>query len=365
MGYVNGVTSSIQAQLNAKLDKTIADFMGAGVNYVAPASRSTASGWAASGAGVTVTTDTVSAYLPRQSTNPSSIKVARVSGSSDYAYYRFRLDNVDDTNSGPGAIPLVIQCAYMGGASNASNDWRFQLWSNAASDYSGVYTQQTVLDGSYGAFTATFNNRNWLGYIKDMSSTTDVYLELRIKLNASTASTEIHVSDVFAGYMYGASQAPGQLMGTVTNDTPISGGVGELLINSRANGSATSMTSATIHNIASITLTPGQWEVSAGASYKPDTTTSITSIEAGIDTTTASFGASDGMAYSGPTVMAIKASQYMPATVPGATTSYLSLAIPPVIVRVASNTTLYLNVRGGFTISTLAGFGHIKAVRPR
>lgn len=337
---------------------------GTDINYIPIASQSSSTGWTASGAGVTVATDTSSAFRPRSATNSSALQVTRVSGSTDYAYIRYTLDNVDQ-NTSPN-VYHVLQCAYMGGASNASNDWRIQVWHNTASNYSGTYTQATVVDGPYGAFSATFNNRNWMGWYNVGANVSNgIYVEVRVKLNASTSGTEIHIQDFFAGYCYGASLAPGQLYGTSTNDTPISGGVGELLINNKASASAVSLTTATIAQIATITLTPGQWEVTGGIGFKPDTTTSITAIEGGIDTTTASFGGSDGIAYAGPTTNCIKASTYMTAVVPGATTAFLSLTLPTIIIRTSTSLQLYLNARGTFTVSTLGGFGFIKAIRSR
>lgn len=368
---VDAATAPSAGQVLTAVDSTHATWQtaaggssptGANINYIPTASQSSSTGWGTSGAGVTLSTDTVSAFLPRNNTNPSSIKIVRVSGSTDYAYYRFTKDNVDSSSGGP--IPLHIQCAYMGGASNASNDWRIQVWTNNASNYSGTYTQQTVIDGVYGTFTATFNNRNWSGYIKDMTLLTDQYVEIRIKLNAATTNTEIHVSNLFVGAIYGPAQTAGQLMGTQTNDLPIAGYVGEIMTSNRTRASAVSLTTAVVSNIGSITLSPGHWMVSSSVGFIHGATTSINSVSSGIDTTTASLSNSDGAAYAN-TANCIRVGQFFTAVVPGGTAIDYSLVTAPIYVRITSNTTLYLNAKSEFTVSTMTGYGYMVAIRAR
>lgn len=335
---------------------------GVSVNYIVPASQSSATGWTASAADITISTDTVSSFLPRQVSNPSSLKIVRNSGSTAYAYYRFALDNVDDT-SAAGAVSLMLQCAYMGGASNSSNDWRFQVWTNSAADYSGSYTQQTVVDGIYGAFTATFNNRNWVGYIRDMASMTDPYVELRIKLNASTANTEIHVSNMFAGYVYGPAQAPGQLMGTQTNDAAVTGYVGQQIIASRAFASATAPTSGVSLNVTAspMSLTAGDWEVSGyvGLTFAGAPSVTLATVAGSLVSATLPGTGAQGV----PNANELQVTGLSDQASSG---NDWGTVLPPFRVSLSATTNFYLVANYTFTGGTSIGvYGHIRARRAR
>lgn len=332
------------------------------VNYIAAASQSAATGWTASGAGVTVATDTTT-FLPREFTNASAIKVTRASGSSDYAYYRFTLDDVDDQNAA-GGVPLFIQCAYQGGSSNASNDWRIQVWTNSASNYGGSYTQQTVIDGVYGAFTAAAGTRNWVGYIKDMAAMTDIYVEIRIKLNASTSGTELHVSNLFAGYMTGPAQAPGQLMGTSTNDTAVTGYVGQQLVASRAFASATAPTSGVTLNVTAspVSLTAGDWEVSGcvGFTFASGPIITLATIAAALNSATLPGTGAQGVDAGGNELQITGLSDQ------GVTGTDWFTILPPFRISVSTTTSIYLVARYTFTGGTGLGvYGQIRARRAR
>jgi hypothetical protein len=160
-------------------------------NYISTGS-SNAGGWTASGAGVTVATDTTAADLPRSITTKSGILISRASGSTAYAYYRFTLDPADyDTL-------LKIQFAMKYGASYVASDFKVDMYSNTASDYSGTSTRLalstdssaiTALPKIIGTYKTAFGSTN----------ATAPYMELRVGLNASTASTTLCISDVIVG----------------------------------------------------------------------------------------------------------------------------------------------------------------------
>lgn len=161
-------------------------------NYISTGSSS-AAGWTASDAGITVATTTTAADIPRENTTRSGILLTRVSGSTAYAYYRFTLDDADYNRK------LKVKFDMKPGASFASQDFKVDVYSNTASDYSGTSTRlslsgdnstpETLLTNFTGQFQTTF----------DTPGSTSPYIELRVGLGATTSGTTLVISDVVVG----------------------------------------------------------------------------------------------------------------------------------------------------------------------
>lgn len=160
-------------------------------NYIATGS-SNAGGWTASGAGITAATDTTAADLPRSITTKSGILLSRVSGSSAYAYYRFTLDPADYNKK------LKIAFAQKPGGSYVASDFKVDMYSNTASDYSGTSTRLTLSTDS-SAISALPNATLVFQTTFDASGSSAPYMELRVGLNAGTSGTTLAISDVIVG----------------------------------------------------------------------------------------------------------------------------------------------------------------------
>jgi len=144
---------------------------------------------------------------------------------------------------------------------------------------------------------------------------------------------------------------PLKLKGTNTNDSAATGYVGES-IESFA-GSVSAPASNTYGDITSITLTPGDWDISAIASSIINTGVSITSVTIGIGPASGTSGAGlqngDNQGYSVPPT-----SQYSP-----------SITIPPKRVSINATTTYYLKVWMSYSSGTPQFQGRISARRVR
>lgn len=104
-------------------------------NYIA--NTSDAGGlWTASGAGITLATSTTAAELPEESIG-SAIKLTGVSG-TDYARYRFTLDDADKNKKNKIQFALKSDAAYV------SNDFKVEMYSNTASNYGGTYVSLPI-----------------------------------------------------------------------------------------------------------------------------------------------------------------------------------------------------------------------------
>lgn len=161
--------------------------------------------------------------------------------------------------------------------------------------------------------------------------------------------------------MMRASAAPsvGQLPGTATNDAAVAGMVGELITATIAVGSAVALTTATSANVTSISLTAGDWDVSAQVNHNAAATTSVTLLQIGISTTSATLPTQAGGSGIGTDPLAIF--REAAAVLGGA----LSTNLAPVRVTLAVTTTIYLVVNDTFTVSTMGAYGTIRARRVR
>ncbi len=157
-------------------------------NYIA--NPSTATGWTASGAGITVTTDTTAAELPRPNTTFSGIKFTGVSGSTAYGYYRFILDDADVGKK------MKLQFDMKPGTAVAS-DFKIDVYTNTASDYSTGNARLSLstdvsavsaLPALTGTYRATF----------DAPALTSKWIEVRVGMNASATHTLV-LSDFLVG----------------------------------------------------------------------------------------------------------------------------------------------------------------------
>lgn len=161
---------------------------------------------------------------------------------------------------------------------------------------------------------------------------------------------------LFVGYALGVVRCvymplKGGPVGTKTNDSATAGNVGELISSTIVSGSAVALTTGTPADVTSISLTPGDWDVYFVAQFKPNSSSSLTYLAAGIFSTTATLPANDlcGQWASAANVVG----------------NELSLHAVPQRISLAATTTYYGVARGDFTVSTLAAYGRLFARRRR
>lgn len=138
------------------------------------------------------------------------------------------------------------------------------------------------------------------------------------------------------------------IKGTATNDNAQAGSVGEYP--TPTNLTNVSLTSGAAANGASVPLTAGDWEVSGMCQFTPAGTTTISSVIAGINTTSATLpGAPNETAIQG--VLTTGAQQL--------------ISTWPARISLAATTTVYTVCQAGFGTSTMTVNGYIRARRPR
>lgn len=143
-----------------------------------------------------------------------------------------------------------------------------------------------------------------------------------------------------------------QLPATPTGITVGAGNLGEIKSATTLQGSAISLTSGTPANIATITLTAGNWLIWAQPAFDGGGTTTVTGIRASISTTSATENA-----VSPSFVSASYASQTLFATFDWAG------SIAPIAVSLSGSQQYWLVERCNFAVSTCSGYGGIAAQR--
>lgn len=145
----------------------------------------------------------------------------------------------------------------------------------------------------------------------------------------------------------------GQIPGTTTNDNAAAGRVGEYPSSPVAFVSAVGLTTGAGKTITSLSLTPGDWDVTINGQFATALTTSVTVLGMSIsfvtdtmDFTPGRFNNRDSAAF-----------------VPGVSTETVNVG--PYRVSLAVTTTIYMVALGGFTVSTLKGWGLLSARRMR
>jgi hypothetical protein len=172
-----------------------------------------------------------------------------------------------------------------------------------------------------------------------------------------TTSATIARTDAAQTFV-GIQSFSGQLIGkgTATNDSAATGYIGEYVSSSIVIGSALALTSNNINNMTSISLTAGDWDISATLIFSGDAATNTTRLVGQISNTALSInGESPGFSIVNYGVGGLLAYAV----------DSISVPIAPTRVSLSSTTTMYLCVLATFSISTSKVFGSMCARRIR
>jgi hypothetical protein len=147
----------------------------------------------------------------------------------------------------------------------------------------------------------------------------------------------------------------GQIPGTATNTVATTGNIGEVLSSNVASGSAVALTTGTSADVTSKSLTAGHWQVSGNICFNGGTSTSITVLEAWVNSVTAAQPTppAGGSISINRSAAFILSSGQDPPCVP----------IGPLDVYLNGAATYFLSANASFTASTLAAFGYLRALR--
>ena len=231
-----------------------------------------------------------------------------------------------------------------------------------------AYTTSSSTSLAIGTGSKSFNVQTGLGFIAGqsgvMSSAADPTNRMIFTVtsyNSTTGAMVVNVATIggsgtHADWVVGLAPAgfqAGQTPGTTTNDSAAAGNVGEVMKNVKASGSAVSLTNNTAATIATITLTAGDWDVSAHGYF---------SIGSGV---TASYaGAIINTAATYPAVPTLDVGfQFVP---PGAIATWGgAVGVTQITVANGSTQDVNLIMQAGFSGGTASAHGNIRARRFR
>jgi hypothetical protein len=148
-----------------------------------------------------------------------------------------------------------------------------------------------------------------------------------------------------------ASATP--LIGVTDGSAAAPGDVGEIISSMILLGAAVPVTSGAIANVASITLTPGDWDITGSVVTDPAGTTVTQTISGGISTSSAARPGNLGDGFSIISGVSTGAGQLLS----------VAVSLRPLNVTVA--TAVFLIGQAVFTVSTMAIYGTIIARRMR
>lgn len=151
-----------------------------------------------------------------------------------------------------------------------------------------------------------------------------------------------------AGNLVAATQ-----VGITNGTSAAAGNVGQILRADVLLGSAVALTTNTATQIASLSLTAGNWIVYSNLTYNLGATTSVTQLLGVLSATTASLTATD-------VNMGVNVSDYS-SFVPGSVS--ISAPFAGIYISQSGTASIFLNCRAQFTVSTLSAYGSIVAVR--
>ncbi|MFM0357949.1 hypothetical protein PQR12_31040 [Paraburkholderia nemoris] len=212
------------------------------------------------------------------------------------------------------------------------------------------YTNSASTSNTLAQFAAT-TSAQLAGVISDETGTGALVFANSSAINPTSTGATTPGTGAFTTLAANSTITPSQtagIVGTTTNNNANVGSVGEYPTPGTC--TTTSLTSAVAANCTSLSLTAGDWDVSAVAVFNPAGTTIVNVQAVGISTTSATFSSIGTY------------SSYVWNSQAGTGSTVPS---PTVRVSIASTTTVYMVVQGTFTTSTCTVSGFLRARRVR
>ena len=248
------------------------------------------------------------------------------------------------------------------------------LMSNAASAPSFT-TETYAVPGAIGN-VMTSDGTNWISAVSSAATstitddTTTNATMYPVWVTAATGSLPLKVSSTkmifnpstgrITTTSIAFSPTTGGVLGTTTNDSATTGYVGEYVESIINLASAVTLTTATSANVTSISLTAGDWDVWADMYLTGTATAQITSINAGVTTTSATIPSATVPATNTSLGRSGSADTYIVGTTSLPVTSALACR-----QSLSGTTTVYLVANVTFTVTTVQAYGIIRARRVR
>lgn len=161
------------------------------INYIDnPSGSASLNGWTDSGTSTVVSRTTTSAELPREDERPGALKITIGSSGTDYTYARFTLGNSD------AGKHMSISWLQLVGSTFADGDLKLEVYTNAASNYGGAYTEVALDSDVSGDTDLKASELSFYSSWKDPD--TNPYYEVRFvrKANGGAATDFVAFNEI-------------------------------------------------------------------------------------------------------------------------------------------------------------------------
>lgn len=255
-------------------------------------------------------------------------------------------------NVGSGAVFTVTNTLTLSGTNGTTMTFPATSATMARTDAGNTFTgTQNLASLTISSAVATDGSKNLVSVTNTGSGNNVLATSPALTTPAIGAATGTSLA-LTGGDLSFATSGRGWV-GTATNDSANAANVGEYIESVIVVGSAVALVSATPKTVTSISLTAGDWDVSANIGFNPAASTSATVLVASASLTTNTVDATNGRF----------SALLFPATVTAGTN--WGLPLQPVRFSLSGTTTIFLVASSTFTVSTMGAYGLLRARRVR
>ena len=241
--------------------------------------------------------------------------------------------NLSDTGKAVFVEATRFQSAAGGVGSTAST--LQEVYDNSAAN------PEILTNATQGAFTLRRGSA---------ADTDDIY---QGQNNAGTKTFSVTGNGLVTSTALDFDSSTVGIIGTTTNNNADAGSVGEYVESTISEASPVSLTTATVADITSISLTAGDWDVWGNTAFVAAATTNIVTCAGWVSSTSVTL----------PDLYLFNSLRHPSAgEVP---VGNFGFSTPFTRMSISGTTTVYLSARANFTVSTLGGCGGIFARRVR
>ncbi len=371
IGYLSGVTSSIQTQLNAgttgKANVALDNLAATAVNdHIIPVTTntkdlgSTSKYWNNIYSSNIYTSDVnITGPISFKETGGGTDVVQIIAPAAVTASHTLKLPGTQGgantylTNDGSGN--LTWSNAAGTGTVNTGTANRLAYYAtstNAVSSLTAITASRALASDSNGLPVAATTTATELGYVNGVTSAIQTQIDLKAPIASPTFTGTVVAPTIDVTTI---SHTGGTaIKGTNTNNNAAAGDIGEYFSSAVATGSAVSATgSSQFFDITSITLSAGDWDISAVFVLQLSGATA-SAATGGIGTASGNNGA--GL---------VQGDNRQNFAIPAAGEGDIGECIPAYRVSISGSTTYYLKFLAIYSAGTPKAFGRISARRVR
>lgn len=174
-------------------------------------------------------------------------------------------------------------------------------------------------------------------------------------------ASQLNVDSIFNA----AGTGTPSIQGTATNDSAAAGKIGEVLTANRLRSNLSSdLSNGNTANVltAALSLTAGDWDVTAFVGYNFSVAATVTRMIIGISQSSGTLPPASTIAYNDPS--SVESAIYWPTAI-ASTTAEFQVAHPTIRVKLSATTPYYLVTNVSFSAGTIQCYGSIWARRAR